>query len=898
MAHRRDSTPTSDGLGTKRKRLPACDCCKMRRLKCDPVPPPASCSRCKTTGVVCTTTPVVRKKAVPRSGKRIEEAKATFGTADPDAPDFMGVSSTPWMQPRQSTAPESLATSVREPSVSHHDVDARLAGQELDGALVAHLLELYQTFPQSWLPIGARGRIAHQFEAVGRRLDALPPQAEVLALVTIALSSRLSSHPALFSPGANSILSCASLTPDVLATQPDLREFGHRREAACEDLRRRAVDLAWRRGTLVETCEESLASSYLLEMLEGSKDPAAGKPYGSAFVSHLQTILNGQDQPGATAKVINMSLGWSALIMREALLAANTGRTSHFTATDDLLLCGEVPCSVDEALLKSVDDVDVRDSVTLFFSPMRPFTFHVARLARECGENVSGTAARRQPFNEPFVAKYLTQLDHLLHLFAILEARIAYVLSPAASAAHALPAPFETERTFIMRACLHTLGLAWAALILPVHTELRRRLAALRDDEGFPPAAASAGAAQAQASERRRAIERLEVLQRQVGATALKAARMVAQCVHEAPSLAFLTQLRSEYLERWVEVLREARTEEDGGGEGISREQKERDLSWLLGGLKTMGWAWSDGAPLISTIEHALDDLAHDGHQRRASQMGAHLHNTHHPDVKMPSPASTTMQPMPSGLPAVFSAPPFATGSYASAGTPAPATTPISSYSVPPPPQPPRPSVHSPGMGSFFTPPPPPPSAPHPRPQHHHLHQQHQQHSVARSSAPPLSTVFAGAPTPPSHPHPHAHSHPHAQSLPHPSTPSQAPPPPRPPPLQPSSGMPDLFELVSLYSTGSLDPLMGQATSAGMDVNALAAQYLDGTFDLPSLLGSAPSMASGVPMSGFVTAQGAGSAGAGGVGGGAQPDPGEFDLASLLAEPVFAATPRAQDGAV
>jgi hypothetical protein len=35
------------------------------------------------------------------------------------------------------------------------------------------------------------------------------------------------------------------------------------------------------------------------------------------------------------------------------------------------------------------------------------------------------------------------------------------VLSPAATSAHSLPAPFETERQFIMRACLHTLGLAW-----------------------------------------------------------------------------------------------------------------------------------------------------------------------------------------------------------------------------------------------------------------------------------------------------------------------------------------------------------------------------------------------------------------------------------------------------
>lgn len=42
------------------------------------------------------------------------------------------------------------------------------------------------------------------------------------------------------------------------------------------------------------------------------------------------------------------------------------------TAADDLLLCGDVPSSIEEALLESVEDCDVRDSVTLFFGPMRP----------------------------------------------------------------------------------------------------------------------------------------------------------------------------------------------------------------------------------------------------------------------------------------------------------------------------------------------------------------------------------------------------------------------------------------------------------------------------------------------------------------------------------------------
>jgi hypothetical protein len=38
---------------------------------------------------------------------------------------------------------------------------------------------VYQALPQSWLPIGTRGQLQQQFEAAGRRLDALNPQTEV-----------------------------------------------------------------------------------------------------------------------------------------------------------------------------------------------------------------------------------------------------------------------------------------------------------------------------------------------------------------------------------------------------------------------------------------------------------------------------------------------------------------------------------------------------------------------------------------------------------------------------------------------------------------------------------------------------------------------------------------------
>lgn len=72
--------------------------------------------------------------------------------------------------------------------------------------------------------------------------------------------------------------------------------------------------MSWERGTLVHSCEESMACCFLLEMLEGRNDAKRGKPYGSAFVSHLRSLLDAAGEPGAP-KIMPMSLGWSALIV-------------------------------------------------------------------------------------------------------------------------------------------------------------------------------------------------------------------------------------------------------------------------------------------------------------------------------------------------------------------------------------------------------------------------------------------------------------------------------------------------------------------------------------------------------------------------------------------------------
>ncbi|GAA5834363.1 hypothetical protein JCM11251_007969 [Rhodosporidiobolus azoricus] len=856
-----DPAPPASNLDHKRKKLPACDVCKLRRLKCNPIPPPGSCPRCRQTGVVCTTTPTVRKKAPPRTGKRIEEAKATYGTADPDTDGYMGASNTPWVG-RTKDGATTLATGIKQPEVEQTGgpmeagldlgeggVQNRLGLQQMNGALVAHLLELYQAIPQSWLPIGVRGKIALQFEAAGRRLEALAPQTEVLARVTIALTSRLSSHPALFltSPTSSPIPPFESLTPEYVASHRDLREFGRRREPACEELRRRAVDLAWKRGTMVVNCEESMASCYLLELIEGRNNPVAGKPYGSAFVSHLQTILNQQDQPECTAKIQNMSLGWSALIMREALHAANTSRTSHFTATDDLLLCGEVPVSIEEALMETVDDVDVRDSITLFFRPMRPYTYHCARLARECSEQLTGTFARRQPLNEHYLTKYLTQLDHLLHLFAVLEARIAFVLSPAATSAHSLPAPFETERQFIMRACLYTLSLAWSSLSLPVYTELSRRVSDLRAP---PPGALPSHAV----AERQRLLQRLELLQRQVHGTVLKGARMVAQCVHEAPSLAFLTHLQSENLEKWVRVLLEAKVVEDGG-EGITREEREGDLKWMLDGLKSMGWSWTDDGPLIAALEESLGEMSVEHGQPHHQQQQQPPQNPHLPDLPTSTPLFASIGSFPAQSVPAFTAAP---------GVPHTAQQASNPYSVQPP------SFNLPDFLSNTVIPPagtstvPPTGVAAPST------------GVPPSASSPvpdlssLSSLFSGVPPP-----------------------SSAAPPPSASTAQNSSGAPDFSTLISLYSSGALNPLI---QAHNLDVNQLAGQFLAGTLDIRGMMSSlGMSSAAEDGAGGGFEGAGLGALGLGldgtseGIGSQAGDGQGQpFDVEAMLAEPLFA----------
>lgn len=72
--------------------------------------------------------------------------------------------------------------------------------------------------------------------------------------------------------------------------------------------------MAAERGAMVDSSEDSMATCFLLEMLEERREGKAGRAYGSAFVSHLRALLDRQEEEGSPM-VMNQSLGWSSLIV-------------------------------------------------------------------------------------------------------------------------------------------------------------------------------------------------------------------------------------------------------------------------------------------------------------------------------------------------------------------------------------------------------------------------------------------------------------------------------------------------------------------------------------------------------------------------------------------------------
>lgn len=264
-----------------------------------------------------------------------------------------------------------------------------------------------------------------------------------------------------------------------------------------------------------------------------------------------------------------------------------------------------------------------------------------------------------------------------------------------------------------------------------------------------------------------------------------------------------------------------------------------------------MGWSWTDGAPVIKTIEEALYDMPP---PRRES--------TQHPTSF--GDAHSVARGFPNGS-AGYNEPAFlarSSSAFASATTtPVPSFAATASAAAAPASLPPalvenRPLHSADDFASLFS-------------------------ALTGAVAAPETLMVSAQPQKPA-------------AAPSPAAPSAPPPPaPRPPPTTaapPVNALPDLATLVSLYQTGAPDPVL--SSLGGTDVSISASQYFGGTLDFPSLVGATPSsystsLAPPPPPPQQPQPQQRPPTAPSDYVNGSQAAGGEFDLAKFLTDPPF-----------
>ncbi|GAA5947464.1 hypothetical protein JCM10213_008175 [Rhodosporidiobolus nylandii] len=495
--------------------------------------------------------------------------------------------------------------------LSASDTDFRLGEIELNGVFAAHLLSIFETTPQAWIPLLSRPNsplVRQSFEEAGRRLEALSPELEVLATAMLATAARALDHPFLIgAPPAQAPPSSAShgspispvsaapatdqsaqsldrpLAP-VIAPDGDLREFGQRREDACRAIKAHALKLAQKRGVTITTSDANAISCYLLDHLERHTPTFSGQPFRAAFVNHVRVLASQTDTS------VRTRWEWTVMALREALVAVGDGTVCYFNNSDDLLLNETVPLPLPELLsVMKEKETAFRQAVAYnvqlepelvqrqFEVATNSVVFHLTRLARECIEKITSPPARRFPLDLTFLLSLPSRLETAERSLRGLAALSSSVLALP-------PASINKVSRVLCRVTLLTSQVSYPSLILPVYLALRSH--PLLPSTPLPP------------------FVLLDLERR-----SLASVRRLAMWLAEAPSLTWKTHVALVVKDEWISVLSEAPTVEEGG-RGITMEEKKRELGWVIRGLKEYGWSWQSDDNLISSLENRLAELS------------------------------------------------------------------------------------------------------------------------------------------------------------------------------------------------------------------------------------------------------------------------------------------------
>ncbi|KAJ7703902.1 hypothetical protein B0H17DRAFT_1040129 [Mycena rosella] len=538
--------PPEEGL--KKKKPPACDSCKARRVLCHPTTDGTPCPRCIEKGTKCTTTPVTRGRppkkhlgVVPATPPSASESEPLSSTGSPY--DSIGL-----LPPQEST---------------------RLL--ELSPELVHHLFECFAHLPQYSHPMFRGNILRKALSSVSWKIHQLTPQQRVLAHCVVALSASISYDHAILGIGPQP---ASFADRSVFMQGADLRSYGVRRAPMYRALCAQALRLACEAGILLEPSEDNAASCFFMQFLEIEKE-ATSRPWAVAYFSHVRAIAASWNDTNVDPLHAVM---WNSFLMLEALETIGSRHPVLISHNDQLLISGNEPLPL-QNLFETVQ-------TTMRTAKLQPHTvfrimpsvfFHITRLCRQLSEAIIGDFARRQPLNETAVTEFLSELT-LLHSIRCL------VFPPdepnTASADPLFQGSPQTRSTHLhLRASAGTMVFSRTTMLLALHRELAHRAARAPTTMGQVAWAA----------------ERVELLRRQVRELAFFAVEEIAHTLL-VPSLPHLTHAYRGALVACAQFcLDEAEPERVGVIEAFA------------GALKLVGYSWTPPAGLVERLEAYVD---------------------------------------------------------------------------------------------------------------------------------------------------------------------------------------------------------------------------------------------------------------------------------------------------
>ncbi|KAE9402057.1 hypothetical protein BT96DRAFT_1017870 [Gymnopus androsaceus JB14] len=614
----------------KRKKLPACDSCKARRVLCHPQSN-GPCPRCSEKGVNCTTTPVVRRKR--RTKVQLVQSSEGAGSSStspcipPDASSvenavvavsmrstsFSGALSEPSPVPPSLEMPvamveeaqlaqslESAGSSPCTPPDASSSVENAVVAAfmrsssfmgtfsepspvppslEIPAAMVEELIESLRISPIINHPLISLSKIEALLLS-STNLLSLQPQDRVLLHCLMAFSSLSSMSP--FVIGTEEISDEQSLifsadSPLKAPIIPDLRQIGFRREPVFLKLWAEALWLANQEGIATNPSSVNAASCWVLGHIAQVVLGRGASPFNLAFVCHVRCLA----EEGELGNI--HSLTYHSHMIGDVLTALTTGRSIQYTANDELLIVRYIPEPL-ETLLRVATTKSF--TATEVFMSVHPFAHHLTRLARETSDNLTGVFARTQPLDESFLIKHFASLD-LFHSFllAVLD-QIPQILQQSCN---------KLLEIYYLRVCSSGFGVVWGSLVLPIFEALRDRSLQFAFNATFWDS--SNGSVSSLADDRN--YERLQMHLRHARRLASTAAVEICKALREAPSITRLTH-RSE-LVRWARFLMD-----EDNVMNITPEQCIQALECFRDVIQVAGFCCADRTGIVESINEYL----------------------------------------------------------------------------------------------------------------------------------------------------------------------------------------------------------------------------------------------------------------------------------------------------